>query len=235
MWSYYGAKTNIVDHYPAPKFDKIIEPFAGSARYALKYFDRDVLLVDKYEVVIKLWKWLQKCSPGDILKLPNLKYGDKISDIKYDCIEAEYLMGFMCGFASASPRKQPTTKLIQRPNFINFSKKRIASNLFKIKHWDIRSGSYEDIGNQIATWFIDPPYLNGGYHYPCGTGDISYDSLALWSRARQGQAIVCESYGADWMDFKPLTTQKTRNGIQREMLWSNLPTAFDNQQIKLEL
>ena len=66
MWSYYGAKTNVIDHYPPPKCDKIIEPFAGTARYALKYFDREVLLVDKYDVIVKIWKWLQLCSPSDI-------------------------------------------------------------------------------------------------------------------------------------------------------------------------
>lgn len=51
MWSYYGAKTNLVGYYPKPKYDRIIEPFAGSARYALKYFDRDILLIDKYPVM----------------------------------------------------------------------------------------------------------------------------------------------------------------------------------------
>jgi len=66
MWSYYGSKSKVIDLYPSPKFDKIIEPFAGSARYALKYFDRDVLLVDKYPVIVDLWKWLQKVSEADI-------------------------------------------------------------------------------------------------------------------------------------------------------------------------
>lgn len=37
MFSYYGSKSKIVDLYQPPKFDKIIEPFAGSARYSLKY------------------------------------------------------------------------------------------------------------------------------------------------------------------------------------------------------
>ncbi len=54
MFSYYGSKSKVVDLYPSPKFGKIIEPFAGSARYSLKYFDRDVLLVDKWEVIIKI-------------------------------------------------------------------------------------------------------------------------------------------------------------------------------------
>jgi hypothetical protein len=56
MWSYYGAKTNIVQYYPKPKYDRIIEPFAGTARYSLRYFDHDIFLVDKYEVVVKIWQ-----------------------------------------------------------------------------------------------------------------------------------------------------------------------------------
>ena len=58
MWSYYGSKSKVVDLYPPPKFDKIIEPFAGSARYALKWFERDILLIDKYDVIIDLWNYL---------------------------------------------------------------------------------------------------------------------------------------------------------------------------------
>ena len=70
MWSYYGSKTNMVDLYPPPKHDLIIEPFAGAAKYALKYFERDVLLIDSYDVVIRIWQWLQQCSKHDILSLP---------------------------------------------------------------------------------------------------------------------------------------------------------------------
>jgi len=33
MFSYYGSKSKIVDYYPPPKHKRIIEPFAGSARY----------------------------------------------------------------------------------------------------------------------------------------------------------------------------------------------------------
>lgn len=235
MWSYYGAKTNIVDYYPTPKFDKIIEPFAGSARYALKYFDRDVLLVDKYDVIIKIWKWLQLCSPKDILGLPNFKYGDDLDSVDYDCIEARDLLGFLCGFSTVSPRNKVTWKLKQRPNFINFAKKRIASNLFKIKHWEIRIGCYEEITNQEATWFIDPPYQKGGYWYVESGKNINYEELGKWCRFRKGQAIVCENTTADWMAFKLLINQRTSRGTQREGIWSNLPTVFDNEQLKLEI
>ena len=73
MFSYYGSKSKIVNLYPPPKYSKIIEPFAGSARYSLKYFDRDILLIEKYEPLVKLWKWLQIATEKDIDNLPILE------------------------------------------------------------------------------------------------------------------------------------------------------------------
>ena len=72
MFSYYGSKSKIVDYYPPPKHKKIIGPFAGSARYSLKYWQNGVLLVDKYEVVYNVWKYLQQASKTDILGLPKI-------------------------------------------------------------------------------------------------------------------------------------------------------------------
>ena len=59
MFSYYGSKSKIVGYYPPPKYGKIIEPFAGSARYSLKYWQNDVLLVDKYPVIVEVWNYLK--------------------------------------------------------------------------------------------------------------------------------------------------------------------------------
>jgi len=66
MFSYYGSKSRIVDVYPPPKFDKVIEPFAGSARYALKYWQKEVLLVDKYDVITDIWTYLINATEKDI-------------------------------------------------------------------------------------------------------------------------------------------------------------------------
>ena len=66
MFSYYGSKSKIVHLYPTPKMDKIIEPFAGSARYSLKYWTKDILILDKYSVIIDIWKYLQNASKNDI-------------------------------------------------------------------------------------------------------------------------------------------------------------------------
>ncbi|KKK76293.1 hypothetical protein LCGC14_2865080, partial [marine sediment metagenome] len=37
MWPYFGSKQSLVKYYPAPEYSDIIEPFAGSAKYSLKY------------------------------------------------------------------------------------------------------------------------------------------------------------------------------------------------------
>lgn len=236
MWSYYGAKTNVVVLYPKPKFDLIIEPFAGSARYSLKHFERDVLLVDKYEVITKIWQWLQKCSIGDINRLPHfIKPGQSLNDFEFDCEEAKLLMGFLVGYGLERPRVTATNKHLHRPNFINFSLKRIANNLYKIRHWTIRSGSYEDIENAKATWFIDPPYEFGGSCYPCSSKHIDFDHLSNWSKERLGQVMVCESLKANWMEFLPLGTHKGRTGIQKEGIWCNENNAFSNVQIKMQM
>ncbi len=235
MWSYYGAKTNLVDYYPAPRFDKIIEPFAGSARYSLKYFDRDILLVDKYPVIIDIWRWLQKCSPQDILSLPRkFNPGQSLDEFNFDCVEAKLFMGFMCACASYVPIKKPTLrKTVDRPNFTNFGLQRVAKNLYKIKHWKLEVGSYEDIKNEKATWFIDPPYQHGGHCYIHSNKKIDFIELSNWCKNRNGQVMVCENTKANWMDFSPLKKQRGSLKTTTEAIWLNEKSVFDNNQMEL--
>lgn len=231
MWSYYGAKTNLVKYYPPPKYGKVIEPFAGSARYALKYFDREVLLVDKYETIINIWKWLQKCSVGDIKKLPRLTHNEKIANYNFDCKEAEDLCGFLVGFSNKRPRKTGSAKLLARRNFMNYRLNQIADCLSKIKHWKIQLGSYEDIPNQEATWFVDPPYNSkAGERYVFGAKGIDYMHLGEWCKERTGQVIVCEGINADWLPFKSMAIQRTNMKMSSESIWSNEKTEYDNIQ-----
>ena len=81
MFSYYGSKSKIVHLYPTPKFDDINEVFAGSARYSLRFWDRNITLIDKYQVIIDVWKYLQLASVKDILGLPKLKKGEQLIEI----------------------------------------------------------------------------------------------------------------------------------------------------------
>ena len=226
MWSYYGSKSKVVDLYPPPKYKKIIEPFAGSARYALKWFDRDVLLVDKYSVIIDLWNYLKQASERDILKLPKLKQGDDIRDYKLTD-EETLLLGFCAGLGGSTVQYK-VSKFADFDNGNSKTYQRIASNLFKIRHWQIKQGDFIDIENQEATWYIDPPYQFGGEYYKCSNKEIDFGLLANWCKKREGQAIVCENTKADWMDFMPMVKVKgTRTTNTTEAIWSNIPTNYD--------
>ncbi|GAG31259.1 unnamed protein product, partial [marine sediment metagenome] len=105
-FSYFGSKSKIVKYYSPPTRDPIIEPFAGSARYALRYWDHDVWVNDSYPAVFNMWNYLQQATPSDINSLPDLKKGDKIP--KSLSPEEQLLMGFAIGRGNAYPRKTTT-------------------------------------------------------------------------------------------------------------------------------
>jgi site-specific DNA-adenine methylase len=244
MWPYYGSKSKIVDLYPSPKYGKIIEPFAGSARYSLRYFDREILLVDKYPVIVDVWKYLQSASEKDILSLPDIEDGQNIRELNLDR-GAEILIGFCINGGSSQPKVKATPKkrykLEDRSsgyrelnfNSWNRDKKRIARDLYKIRHWEIRLGSYEDLENESATWFIDPPYQKGGEYYRVNNKQIDYSHLADWSRSRLGQVIVCENTAADWLPFYPMRQMSGQLHKTVEAIWSNLPHDFQSRQESL--
>lgn len=233
MFSYYGSKSKIVDCYPKPKYKKIIEPFAGSARYSLKWFENEILLVDKYKVVVDIWHFLQKASEGDILKLPTLQEGQTVNDFNLTEIEKKFV-GFYAKTGNSTPCLRASDRtLIHRPNLQNYQKKNIASQLFKIRHWTIKHGSYEETENEQATWFIDPPYEFGGQAYYHSNKNIDYEALGKWCRNRNGQVIVCENTKATWMGFKPIKQMKGSIFKTTEAIWSNQQTAFDNEQQSL--
>jgi hypothetical protein len=227
MFSYYGSKSKIVGCYPYPKHDKIIEPFAGSARYSLKHFEKDILLVDKYEVIVRIWHYLQAASERDIMDLPNVDTGENITKFNL-APEEEWLIGFCINQGSAQPKK--TAKDF---NGWNQQKKWIAQTIYKIKHWKIILDDYLNIQNQLATWFIDPPYQFGGEWYMKNNKKINYDELAEWSKSRLGQIIVCENSKASWLPFKQMAEMTGSMYTTTEVIWTNQHTVYDNEQIPL--
>lgn len=218
MWSYYGSKSKIVKYYPEPKHNKIIEPFAGTARYALRYWDRSVLLVEKYDVIYNIWKYLQSASTKDILSLPDIEPKQMIPKTGFD--PADHLMYFCAARGNALTGHKAGSFCGWNRN-----KKEIADKLYKIKHWEIILGDYKDLENKNATWFIDPPYQALGYRYK--HHDIDYKSLADWCKARNGQTIVCENEDGNWLDFKPLKKMRGSKHSKIEMMWHNENTRRD--------
>jgi len=216
MFSYYGSKSKIINKYPDPSYDTIIEPFAGSARYAFKFFDRDIILIEKYEKVYKIWEYLQSASKSDILSLPDIEPQTVLAEINGYTQLADvekYLIGFCVNRGSRNTPKTVSGKFCNW----NTDKLKIAKNLYKIKHWNIIHGDYRVIENKRATWFIDPPYEIKGKIYPEKIKD--YKFLGKWCKSRLGQVIVCENYGANWLDFEYLTDTHGQHRKSKEVVW----------------
>lgn len=229
MWPYFGSKHSFAKYYPRPLYDRIIEPFAGSARYSLRHFEHDIMLVDRYEVIVNIWRWLQQASEADILSLPILEPGEDLRDIKTLDEPARDLLAFLTQIQSAHRTYIQAAGSARRdlPKRIRY----IAKNLYKVRHWRVYCGDYHEISNQPATWFIDPPYQYGGEAYIEGNKSLDYAELAAWCRSREGQSIVCENTRADWMDFKPMRRNSGVKHITTEALWSNLQTQYDYRQM----
>lgn len=214
MWSYYGRKKKIIKKYPPPTHDLIIEPFAGTASYAYEYWEHDVLLIDKYDKVCRIWRYLQQAKPKDILRLPDVENGEYIGDkYKWMCDEERWLVGFSINNASPIPKH---TAGRMNFNSWNRDKTRIAKELYKIRHWMIVWGEYLGIDNVEASYFIDPPYQ---FQHEYRHNHLDYDVLSGWCKSRKGQVIVCENSTGTWMDFKPLVKLSGQRTKTVECMW----------------
>ena len=201
MFSFYGSKARLAKFYPEPLYDTIIEPFAGSAGYSLHgdRWERKVILCDIDPVICGVWDFLIHASPSEILRLPDISDGEKLdkhADLPRLALD---LIGLCVNCMSSYPKRTASRGTF---NYWNRMKPRIAGNLYKIRHWEIRNVSYDDIENIAATWFVDPPYQYTGRHYRFSK--IDYSHLVGFCGSRNGQVIVCEKSPAGWLDFKPL-------------------------------
>lgn len=202
LFSYYGAKNRYAGKYPSPFHSAIIEPFAGSAGYAFRYNTRNVYLYDINPIICQIWEYLINVSEEEYLKLPIVF--DHIDDLTYLCEEAKLYLGFCINIANSRPCYQLSKRATDpkvgnrwsEQNKIDRSK-----SLKLIRHWKIENKSYVQIDNELATWFIDPPYQSpAGGLYPYN--EIDYNDLGGWCKERKGQVIVCEDGYADWLPFK---------------------------------
>lgn len=229
FFAYYGGKWRAARRYPAPIFNRIIEPFAGAAGYALRYPNRDVVLIEKDARLAALWRYLITASPQQILALPLIQIDQTIDDLQIEPVEKD-LVGWWLNKGAAMPCRRPSKWMRSgiRPNSFWGEKirARIARDVTLIKHWTIIEGDYRSAPNDTcATWFIDPPYEQMGRHYRCGSNDIDFRNLGEWSQNRLGQIIVCEQEGAQWLPFRPhiiLKANEGGNGKKRsaEVIWT---------------
>lgn len=210
FFSYYGGKWSLAKRYPEPEHDIIIEPFAGSAGYSLRYPDRRVVLIEKNPKVAAIWRYLISADPERILALPDVD--ERGVDVLEVSDAERWLIGFWLHRVSDRPGRKPSNWMRRNPDddpkkgmlWGPRCRERIASQVVSIRHWIIIEGDYTNAPDAEATHFIDPPYNNiAGSHYPCGPKDIDFDALGSWCSTRRGLVIVCENDGASWLPFRP--------------------------------
>jgi hypothetical protein len=207
FFSYYGSKAKIANFYPKAKYSTVIEPFCGAANYSVCNFENNVFLSDTNPNIIETWKFLINASKKDILSLPRFERGLDLRTLNLSFGERCFC-GFWANRGSANPRNIVSNYAMANSNgseYFENVKKQVSENLYRIKHWNVRLRSYEDCPKWLkATWFIDPPYVEGGQFYT--ENKIDYKKLGLFCRNLKGLIIVCENEKANWLEFSPIAT-----------------------------
>lgn len=219
--SYYGSKWRLARHYAPPLYKRIVEPFAGAAGYSLRWADRDVLLVDLDEVLCGVWSYLIATPSAEILRLPILSAGETVDDHAWPCAEARHLVGYWlcpgqthpCHYLSTWATKWPSSSC-----WCESTRAAIARHVEQIRHWRVICGDYTRAAQDgSATYFVDPPYRGRpGVSYRHDSRAIDYEQLGAWCQQLNGQVIVCEAAGAEWLPFEPLCSQHGIKGSSRE-------------------
>lgn len=228
LFKYFGAKHRIAAKYPPPEHSIIVEPFAGSAAYATLHHDRDVILVEKDPTIAGLWRYLIRASASEIGRLPLLRGGQTVDDLRRLPPEARSLIGFWLRTGSPTPRTKPSS-WAKNPEYADRFwgpevRERVAASVELIRHWRVIEGDYSKAPEVEASWFIDPPYQRSGDAYEHGPAGIDYRELARWVHGRKGLSIVCEQEGARWLPFRHFadgTANASKKGdkISREVAY----------------
>lgn len=203
MFSYLGAKYRLAVKYGAPRHETVIEPFAGSAAYSLYWEPKRVILCDINPVITGIWRYLITAKEKEILTLPDdFNHVDEL-DIP---TPAKHLIGFWIGKGKATPGLSRSTWGRQYKDSGDCKvwgeqvRQRIATNLPKIRHWEVIDGDYTLCPEIKAHWFIDPPYEIKGKLYK--HSKLDFKDLREWVESRKGFVQVCENEGADWLPFE---------------------------------
>lgn len=217
FWSYFGAKWRAAPLYPYPAHGTIIEPFAGAAGYSLRYFNRNVILIERYHKVAEIWRYLIGASGAEIRSIPIVDHVDDLPAWLPN--GARWLVGFRITSAATSPRKTATA----RSTWTEETRDRIAFQVDYIRHWQIIEGSWSAAPYVEATWFVDPPYQVEGKHYIHKASDLDFGRLAQGCCAMPGQVIVCENEGANWLPFVPFaelgSARSDLGKVSKEVIW----------------
>ena len=113
FFSYFGSKCSLARQwYPAPRYRTIVEPFAGSAGYSLRWHTADVMLYEQNPKIAGIWSYLIRSRREELLALPLFEGPDqRASDLNTPCEEARWLIGMWLNRCVTSPRNAQTAAM----------------------------------------------------------------------------------------------------------------------------
>lgn len=235
FFRHFGSKARLARELPPPRFSTIIEPFAGSAAYAVQHATpaHSVLLFDTDERVCIVWDYLIHASSADIMRLPvdHFLAGGDIRDLDLSPAERFLIKRWMTVSGGRCHKLPPSMfdAALTGGAWGPIVRERIARQVDQIRHWKISQSSYDSAPDIEAHWHVDPPYqgnAHGFQEYKCEAPD--YVKLADWCRSRRGDITVHEQHGATWLPFETLKSNHGSGAIKdgeqvtaHEVYWTN--------------
>ena len=229
MFYYYGSKTLLAKYYPEPKYNFILEPFAGSAAYSIYHLSRNkkikTFLFENDKRVVETWHKVLSMSEKDIINYPTPNIGEMTGDF----------LIMTCAVSNAVARCSKLKFTERLARVFEIQKRRLIKALYLKDRIEVVLSDYSETPNiKESTVFIDPPYqitrnvnkktvfANGnGYGKNSSSDKLDYKQLSDWCRSRLGQTIVCEKAGADWLPFINLKNGKSSMGKNyKEVFWA---------------
>jgi hypothetical protein len=216
LFKVYGSKWSSSKLLPPPTYDKIVEPFAGGAGYALRHCEKNVILYERHYGLYPLWFWLiNTARESDVREIPiNAPSYTDIRSLGM-CYGQALLLKWWQRTNNYSPTWETSAWGNKPGQWTANTRARVSEEISAIKHWTLggdqcilsdRGSVYMHGIGSPATWFIDPPY-EGNFQY--GGPAIDYVALAAACRVLPGQVIVCEAVNPKtgkvptWLPFEP--------------------------------
>lgn len=215
FFSYYGAKYTVAKYAGPPRRSLVIEPFAGSAAYSVRYAPEKVALYDVSPDICDLWDWLINCSVADVAAIPD--FFEDFEEVERLKRGPNLLVRFWVskGRAEASNTLSPWYFRYRNPHDCRVWGPSVKTRIIKqkplIASWTIDKRTYQDIPLREAHWHVDPPYNNAaGSRYPFS--EIDYSNLREWVLSLPGAVDCFENEGAEWLPFEPLCSVVSSRG-----------------------
>lgn len=197
-----GGKWKTSKYYPKPRYDLVVEPFAGGAGYST-YYDKRAMLFDVDPKVADAWDFVLR---GDLDTLPRgLDIGTELDSVAWSHPGAREIVDRACHIGGGVKRVNADGNCVSRWRDVTRASKIASCKKVRELGTEFFKADYRSAPDVEATWFFDPPYqhfasANAKYDAP----PIDYAELRDFIMSRRGQIIVCEGAGADWLPFETL-------------------------------